>query len=285
MSTEPRQYTLADLVDATGFSRRQIRFYITRDLVPGAGDRGPNATYGEETLRRLQMIARLKQMKVEPAGRTLSLAEIRQVLDTLGERGAENLLSGGAQLTIVDTDDGRSLPLDAAADYLRSIGQLRSGGQGSRPGEHRLATEDRRPTAGRPAGEDALVRDAVAPYRRDDREATVSPLRQEGPNPLLLEEPGSRDAISLGASMQLRRAEPPSHLGPLSSLLRDLRRVLVDLLSDEQIRKGERGESWQRIRTPDIEIQVRMPDDERRRARLDEVARALTRLLAEEERP
>ena len=50
-----------DLVDRTGFSKRQIRYYITEKLVPGAGNqRGPNAVYGEVTLQRLEMIKILK---------------------------------------------------------------------------------------------------------------------------------------------------------------------------------------------------------------------------------
>ena len=87
------EHTLDDLARATGFSKRQIRFYITKKLVPGAGDsRGPNATYGEETLRRLQLIGVLKDLKIEPTGRTMTLDEIGHSLDTLSADGIEALL-------------------------------------------------------------------------------------------------------------------------------------------------------------------------------------------------
>lgn len=80
MSHSP--HNLDDLVRASGFSKRQIRFYITRKLIPGAGDnRGPNAVYPDETLARLLRIAELKQRRLPPTGRRLTLEEIRHELD------------------------------------------------------------------------------------------------------------------------------------------------------------------------------------------------------------
>jgi DNA-binding transcriptional MerR regulator len=81
-----KQYTLDELVTRTGFGKRQIRYYITEKLIPGAGDhRGPNAVYGEETLHRLETIAILKNQPVGPTGRTMTLAEIRHALDNQPE--------------------------------------------------------------------------------------------------------------------------------------------------------------------------------------------------------
>ena len=77
-----KQYTLDELVDRTGFSKRQIRYYITEKLVPGAGDqRGPNAVYGEDTLRRLESIAVYKDMPVGPTHRAMTLAEYQAEYD------------------------------------------------------------------------------------------------------------------------------------------------------------------------------------------------------------
>ncbi|MBE0567781.1 MAG: MerR family transcriptional regulator [Krumholzibacteria bacterium] len=104
------EYTLDDLVQATGFSKRQIRFYITKQLVPGAGEsRGPYATYGEETLRRLRLIGVLKDKRIEPTGRAMTLDEIGHALDTLSADGSEALLAGRAELAILDTDTGTRL--------------------------------------------------------------------------------------------------------------------------------------------------------------------------------
>jgi DNA-binding transcriptional MerR regulator len=104
----PNEHTLDDLVAATGFSKRQIRFYITKKLVLGAGEsRGPGAVYGEETLQRLRLIRVLKDKRIEPTGRQMSLDEIGHALDALSADGIESLVAGRSELSIVDTDSGR----------------------------------------------------------------------------------------------------------------------------------------------------------------------------------
>jgi DNA-binding transcriptional MerR regulator len=88
-------HTLADLTARTGFSPRQIRYYISRQLVPGAGGRrGPAARYGDETLRRLLAIARLKDHHAGPTGRRLTLDEMAHLLDSLDSSGIDALISG-----------------------------------------------------------------------------------------------------------------------------------------------------------------------------------------------
>jgi DNA-binding transcriptional MerR regulator len=101
------ELTLDDLVRESGFSKRQIRFYITRRLIEGAGaSRGPNAVYGEETLRRLQLIRQLKEQRIQPTGRAMTLDEIAHALDTLSPDGMDALLSGRAELAVLDTEAG-----------------------------------------------------------------------------------------------------------------------------------------------------------------------------------
>ena len=123
----PAPYTLDDLVEATGFSKRQIRFYITKRLVPGAGDRGPNATYGEETMRRLRLIDILKERRVGPTGRRLTLDEIGHALEETsdpddGDR-PQNLMVCAPRTRPYGSDDPES-----ALDYLNSLkGQLDAG--------------------------------------------------------------------------------------------------------------------------------------------------------------
>ncbi len=107
MTSHPdRTHTMEDLVRATGFSARQIRYYITRKLVPGAGERGPNVTYGPETLERLELVKRLKDVRVQPTGRPLTLEEIRVSIESLGDDGAAQMALG-TELTVIDTDEVR----------------------------------------------------------------------------------------------------------------------------------------------------------------------------------
>lgn len=99
-----KSYTMEDLVRATGYSARQIRYYITRKLVPGAGERGPNVTYGQETLDRLELVKKLKAMKVQPAGRSLTLDEIQKTMASLEANDASDHVSMGLPLQIIDTE-------------------------------------------------------------------------------------------------------------------------------------------------------------------------------------
>ena len=95
------EYTLDDLTALTGFSRRQIRYYITRKLVPGAGRRrGPDARYSEDALHRLRAIAMLKEIRVAPTGRAMTLGEIRHTLEILPPEGANALIKSTVNLKI-----------------------------------------------------------------------------------------------------------------------------------------------------------------------------------------
>ena len=129
------EYTLEDLEQATGFSKRQIRFYITKKLVPGAGDsRGPNAVYSDETLTKLRAIAHLKDMDVPPTGRKMTLEEIGHALATLSDFELAAMVDGHAILKAVDTESdiharkmmresilAESEEPSTAASYLASI--------------------------------------------------------------------------------------------------------------------------------------------------------------------
>lgn len=111
------EHTLDDLVRLTGFSKRQIRFYISKRLVPGAGDRrGPYTVYPPATLLRLQGIKVLKDKKIEPTGRRMTLDEIGHSLDTLSPDGLDALLGGRAELTIMDTQEERRAPVGGAEE-------------------------------------------------------------------------------------------------------------------------------------------------------------------------
>jgi len=208
MTTSDAIYSLDDLADLTGFKTRQIRYYITRKLVPGADERGPNARYSEESLRRLKLIAHLKTLEIQPTGRTPSLEEMRHMMDSLGPDDADQLILDGAELRVIDTD-------------ARSITKMSC----------------------------------------DSMFVTREPSCE-------LYEP---DYI-------LPPSDPGQSLGPLADPLRQLRDLLRDVTSTPNP-PSDAGESWRRIRTPDIEIHVRAPSDAARRRRLEEALHALESLL------
>ncbi len=90
-----RSYSLAQLVDATGFDRRTIVYYIQAGLVPKVGRRGPHTRYPEECLHRLQFIRGVKDLQSKGRLLTATLAEIRRALDGLEAEAVRTLLERG----------------------------------------------------------------------------------------------------------------------------------------------------------------------------------------------
>lgn len=255
-----REYTLDELVAETGFSKRQIRYYITEKLVPGAGDqRGPHAVYGEETRRRLDAIAALKVRQIGPTGRALSLAEIRHSLDT-GCRDVISALGGSDPDELVSQVQalcrltehlepplstlGRlvgTMTSDTAADYLRLLGNQ---------------------SADSP---DSTVQDS------DPLMASIRYAMESAPVP---------PKASHDRKMCLAAPDGP----PIADLLHRLHDLLTELGSDTRFTaQVSENESWRRLKTPDVEIQVRTPDTMGARQRLNRMAAELGRLLARED--
>lgn len=255
----PTEHTLDDLVQATGFSKRQIRFYITKQLVPGAGDsRGPNATYGQETLQRLRLIGVLKEKRIEPTGRAMTLDEIGHALDTLSAEGIEALLAGRAELAILDTDARGREPLGSAADYLRDL----------RP-TYRSAEPEPAPQMPRFRQSSAMHRNAE-PELTDDLDAIMAEVDR---------------TLALAGSIPKGSEYPTRANDDLSDLLGRLQALLAELALDSRFTdQATDHPQWLRVTTPDVEFHVRKPDDHPARTRLAAMAMALARLLEREDR-
>jgi DNA-binding transcriptional MerR regulator len=114
------QYTLEELERLAGISRRMIRHFISLKLVDGSLERGPKARYGESTLRRLRLIARLRKTPVEPLGRPITTSEMRSVLDSVGEEGLEEIASG-MPMRFFDTEASTSSSRASAREFLDSM--------------------------------------------------------------------------------------------------------------------------------------------------------------------
>ena len=112
-----RRFTLEELEDLTGVSRRMIRHYINQKLVPGSLERGPKAVYSEATLKRLRLITQLRKTRVEPLGRPVSTGEMRSILENVGEEGLENI-AAGIPIRLFDTEAATPLPMDSASEAL-----------------------------------------------------------------------------------------------------------------------------------------------------------------------
>lgn len=209
-----RRYTMQDLVEATGFTARTIRSYIGKGLVPRAGmdQRGPNATYGRETLWKLRKIAELKEKPVGPANRPPTLEEIRHALQIEWLRfGSETELMGEPQLNCM------------------------------------------------------IVREHDPGYRVKDEPA---------------------DWVCDGIEVSCRRPVIQSEIEfsgqepDFEETLRQLKKLLLELAGSTSGADRDAGEAWRRIGTPDIEFHVRVPEDDRRRARLLRIAEILDDLMS-----
>jgi DNA-binding transcriptional MerR regulator len=76
--TQERKYGIRELVQASGVSRRTVRYYVQRGLLPPPEGAGRGHFYRTEHLERLLLIKELQ-------GRGLGLAQIRVRLDA-GDR-------------------------------------------------------------------------------------------------------------------------------------------------------------------------------------------------------
>src|SRR5438046_10688074 len=84
---EETLYTIGELADAAGVTTRTIRYYTAEGLLPPPDTRGRHALYSTDHLRRLQLIARLKDAY-------LPLSEIKARLDQLMPEQLEQVLAG-----------------------------------------------------------------------------------------------------------------------------------------------------------------------------------------------
>ena len=104
MKTE--QYNIQTLCDRVGISRRAIRFYVQRGLIPAPVGKGRGTYYTEEHLSRLEEISRLQQLG-------LSLDAIESVLS-----GAESEQEALANMPQVSRGQRSHRPV-VAEQWLR----------------------------------------------------------------------------------------------------------------------------------------------------------------------
>jgi len=94
-----------------------------------------------------------------------------------------------------------------------------------------------------------------------------------------------KQAVSANMPMlSLSRSVGPAEEDQLDDLLQSLHSLLTELGSDTRFdTETSEGDSWRRITSPDVEIQVRTPDNSEARMRLYRMAKQIGHLLAREE--
>ena len=86
---EVRTYSIDELVDLTGFSQRNIAYYIQQGLLPKVGRRGRKTRYPQLFVDRLRFIQRVRDL--QDAGRlgSVTLPRIARVIWYLVEQSGE----------------------------------------------------------------------------------------------------------------------------------------------------------------------------------------------------
>jgi DNA-binding transcriptional MerR regulator len=79
----PQTYSLNELEDRSGFDGRTIAYYISLDLLPKVGRRGPKTRYSQEFIDRLMFTRRVRDLQDAGKLRAVTLSEIKEVIDEL----------------------------------------------------------------------------------------------------------------------------------------------------------------------------------------------------------
>lgn len=110
----PDELGIAELAQRAGVTPRTIRYYVAEGLLPPPGGRGQRRSYGQEHVRRLDTIRRLKAAY-------LPLQEIRRRLNCDGD-AIDGVVAPDTSVATGRTDLSRpgSVPGDSAIATARS---------------------------------------------------------------------------------------------------------------------------------------------------------------------
>ena len=84
MTTRVPSYTVAELVEETGFDRRTIAYYVQEGLLPKVGRRGPRTRYPKLVRDRLLFIRSVREAEEAGSVGAVSLNELRGIFERLG---------------------------------------------------------------------------------------------------------------------------------------------------------------------------------------------------------
>lgn len=84
MTTRVPSYTVAELVEETGFDRRTIAYYVQEGLLPKVGRRGPRTRYPRLVRDRLLFIRSVREAEEAGSVGAVSLSELRGIFERLG---------------------------------------------------------------------------------------------------------------------------------------------------------------------------------------------------------
>lgn len=107
-----RTYTINEIEERTGFDKRTIAYYVQQGLLPKVGRRGPKTRYPQVFLDRLQFVKLVRDKQDRGELGSLTLAEIRAMLERLPEEMVGDVVAGREPLQTADfrTPDLAAVP-------------------------------------------------------------------------------------------------------------------------------------------------------------------------------
>lgn len=112
MATEEKTYTLDQIEEDSGYSRRTISYYVSEGLLPRVGQRGPRTRYSQHFLDRLLFLKKLKELQDKGRFPPLSLEQIKErVFRDLPPEVIARVASGKEPLTVAVVGAGAIVEL------------------------------------------------------------------------------------------------------------------------------------------------------------------------------
>jgi len=119
-----------EVEERTGFDKRTIAYYVQEGLLPKVGRRGPKTRYSRQFLDRLMFIRMTRDLQDRGRMGTMTLGEIKDLLDKLPERTIHDMVTGKEPLHVVEDREAlleapaMSTPRARASAAARWIGKL-----------------------------------------------------------------------------------------------------------------------------------------------------------------
>jgi DNA-binding transcriptional MerR regulator len=223
------EYSIEQLANLTGFTRRNIRSYVQQGLIDPPDSVGRNARYGRKHLVVLQAIRVLKE------GHNLALGEIRSRLLFADPQELEDLAAQAGEIGSSPAEDSDAVGR-SALEYLESLkrppAQLREVSShmamddGGIDGQHRYSRLSQRGTAppARSSPVDRLLRNI-------ERLGDGKPIARKSKG-----EQWVRIPVTPDIEISVRGANSPEQVGRLEAIADRLR---VLLMEEEEYDEGK----------------------------------------------
>lgn len=120
-----RTYTINEIEERTGFDKRTIAYYVQQGLLPKVGRRGPKTRYPQVFLDRLQFVKLVRDKQDRGELGSLTLAEIRAMLERLPEEMVGDVVAGREPLQTADFRTPDLAPAPAPSPRVEALADAR----------------------------------------------------------------------------------------------------------------------------------------------------------------